>query len=252
MTGGGAGAGGPGQAEPAEAELLEGRAEPPVRRVRWRRAIRIIPSRYPPVDLFERVADAADFEALYEVESLTNPRLRDAVGEIRLVAPEERVHGPGASYIMAPFTHVGPEGGRFNDATFGALYAAQERATAVAETCYHRARFLARTSEGPLELDMRVLEMRLDARLHDIRERREALPRIYDPDDYGAGQRLAARLRAAGSWGLAFDSVRRDGGACIAALRPRAVSQCRQAEHLVYAWDGRSIAEVYEKRLYRP
>ncbi len=233
-----------------EASLLEGRADPPVRRIRWRRAIRIIPSRYPPVDLFERVSDPAEFDALYAVESLTNPRLRDAVGEIRLVRPEERVHGAGSSYVMAPFTHLNPEGGRFNDATFGALYAAHDRATAVAETRHHRALFLARTREPAIELDMRVLEMRLDARLHDLRGRREQLPRIHSPDDYRPGQRLGGRLRVGGSWGIAFDSVRREDGECFAVYRPRAVSGCRQAEHLVYAWDGTSIREVYEKRAY--
>jgi hypothetical protein len=30
------------------------------------------------------------------------------------------------------------------------------------------------------------------------------------------------------------------------------VSPCRQAEHLIYVWDGVRIAEVLEMRLYRP
>lgn len=235
-----------------EQALLDGLADPPLRRVRWRAAIRIIPSRYPPVDLFERVAAPEEFEALYEVETLTNPRIRDQIGQIQLVAPEERVYGPGSTYVMAPFTHLGPEGGRFNDATFGAFYAARERATAVAETSHHRARFLARTREAPLELEMRVLEVGVDARLHDLRGRQRALPRIYDPDDYGSSQRLARRLQGARSWGVAFDSVRRAGGRCVAVFRPRALADCRQAEHLIYAWDGTRIAEVFEKRIYRP
>lgn len=235
-----------------ESELLAGRVDPPVRRVRWRAAIRIIPSRYPTVDLYERVADPADFDALYALESRTNPRLRDEAGDIRLVSPSERVTGPGATYIMAPFTHLHPNGGRFNDGSFGAYYAAQSRATAVAETTYHRARFLRATAEPPIELEMRVLEAQLDARLHDLRGHQAALPRIHDPDDYGAGQRLARRLHGKGSWGISYDSVRHDGGHCVAALRPRALSSCRQAEHLVYEWDGSTIAAVYEKRVYRP
>ena len=235
-----------------EERLLGGEDDPPLRRVRWRNAVRIIPSRYPPIDLFERVASPEEFEALHAVESLTNPRVRDQDGQMRMVAPAEALYGPGSSYVMASFTHLNPEGGRFNDATFGAFYAARERPTAVAETCYHRARFLARTREPPLELEMRVLEATLDARLHDLRGQRDTLPRIYDPADYASSQRLARRLRAAGSWGLVFTSVRRTPGQCVAALRPRAVSPCRQAEHLVYVWDGVRIAQVFEKRLYRP
>lgn len=235
-----------------ERDLLEGRADPPVRRVRWRAVIRIIPSRYPPVDLFERVADPADFEALYALEARTNPRLRDEVGDIELVPPGDRVLGPGSSYVMAPFTHLSPEGGRFTDGTYGAWYGAAERATAVAETVWHRERFLGRTSEPPLELEMRVLEARLDARLHDLRGQRAALPGIHDPQDYARSQRLGRRLRDQGSWGLVWHSVRRDGGQCVAAFRPRALAECRQAEHLVYVWDGARVAEIYEKRLYRP
>jgi hypothetical protein len=33
--------------------------------VRWQQACRIVPTRYPAITLFDRVADAADFEALY-------------------------------------------------------------------------------------------------------------------------------------------------------------------------------------------
>lgn len=51
---------------------------------------RIILSRYPQIDLFERVSSPEDWGVLYMVESLTNPRLRDEVGDIRLVPPEDR------------------------------------------------------------------------------------------------------------------------------------------------------------------
>jgi hypothetical protein len=224
----------------------------PVRRVRWSRSIRVIPSRYPPIHVFERVASAEDFEALYEVEALTNPRIRDEVGDISLVAPEDRVFGAGSSYIMAPFTHVTPGGSRFSDGSYGVYYAARDRATAVAETCHHRARFLSYTAEGPLELDMRVLEARLQGSLHDVRGLGATFPGLYDPDDYTVSRRLGRRLRDGGSWGIVYQSVRREGGHNAAVFRPKALSGCRQAEHLVYLWDGARIVEVYEKRLYRP
>jgi hypothetical protein len=226
-------------------------AMPPVRRVRWLRAVRIIPSRYPPVDLFERVAGREAFDALHAVESLTNERLRNDRDGL-LVPAEEAVRGPGSSYIMAPFTHLNPDGGRFSDATFGAFYAARDRATAVAESKHHREAFLRRTREPPLELEMRVLEARLDAKLHDLRGQRDAFPEAYHATDYRGSQSLARRLRTEGSWGLAYDSVRSEGGHCAAVLRPRALSECRQAEHLIYRWDGARIAEVFEKKLYRP
>jgi hypothetical protein len=47
---------------------------------------------------------------------------------------------------------------------------------------------------------------------------------------------------------VAFDSVRRAGGECVAIFRPRLVQNVRQSVHLRYAWDGDSIAHVYEMR----
>lgn len=224
----------------------------PVAPVRWQPCFRVVPSRFPPIDLFERVADPADLEAVFALEALTDDRVRDAVGELSRVPPEERVTGPGAGYVMAPFTHVPPGGGRFSDGTFGAYYAARTRETAVVETSYHRARFLAATREPPMELDMRVLVATLDAALHDVRGRGATLPALYDPDDYGASQAFARAVRGAGSQGVAYDSVRHAGGECVAVFRPRALARCRQAAHLAYVWDGARIAFVYEKRSFRP
>jgi hypothetical protein len=219
--------------------------------VQWSPCFRIIPSRFPPIQLFEEVADPADLEAVLEIEALTNERVRDEVGELRLVAPEDRVSGPGSSFIMAAFTHLYPGGGRFTDGSYGAYYAARDRPTAVAETVYHRERFLTYTRQAPIELDMRVLRARLRGELHDLRGRAAELTEVYDPDNYGAGQALGRRLRAGGSSGIVYDSVRREGGECAAVFRPRLLSGCKQAEHLSYVWDGSRITTVYEKRVLR-
>ena len=53
--------------------------------MRWQLASRIVPTRYPAVTLFDRVADAADFDALYALEAMTNERSRDAIGEVERV-----------------------------------------------------------------------------------------------------------------------------------------------------------------------
>jgi hypothetical protein len=221
---------------------------PPVVHVTWTPCWRIIPSRFPPIQLFERVADPADLEAVFEIEALTNPRLRDEVGEIRLVPPEDRISGPGSSIVMAAFTHLNPQGSRFSDGSFGVYYAARELETAIAETSHHRARFLRATAEGRMEIDMRVYLADLDGDLHDLRGRGAAHPGVYDPEDYGASQALARRLRREGSNGVAYDSVRHAGGACVGVFRPPLLSNARQERHLCYVWDGHGIATVYEKR----
>jgi hypothetical protein len=224
----------------------------PVRDVRWRPCYRVVPSRFPPIQLFERVADPVDLDAVFAVEAMTDDSARAAVGDLSRVPPEERVTGAGAGYVMAPFTHVAPPGGRFTDGTFGAYYAARTLETAVAETMYHRAQFLGATREPPMELDMRVLVATLDAPLHDLRGLGDAHPELYRADDYGPPQAFGRALRAAGAWGVVFDSVRHPGGECAAVLRPRAITGCRQGLHLAYVWDGTRIALVYEKRTFRP
>lgn len=217
--------------------------------VRWQPCFRVISSRFPPIHLFERVASAQDWEALYWLESLTNPRLRDEVGEIELVPPEDRVFGPNASVIMAPFTHLNPDGSRFADDTFGAFYAAASLDTSIAETRYHREAFLRATHERPTEVDMRTYLCDVAANFHDIRGKREQIPDIYDPDSYAASQRFARAMRLAGSNGIVYDSVRHADGQCVAVYRPRLVQNCRQGAHLRYVWDGERISRVYALRL---
>lgn len=217
-------------------------------RVSWRPCFRIIPSRFPPIQLFERVADPADLEAVFAVEGMTNLRLRNEVGDLSLVAPDERVTGPGSSWLMAPFTHVSGQGGRFSTAHFGAYYAARRLDTAIAETRYHRARFLRATSEPPIDLDMRVLEATLTGTLHDVRGQQAEQPALYHRDDYGASQALATALRLAGSRGVLYDSVRHDTGECVAAFTPKVLSRCRQTRNLTYRWNGQTIDAIYEKR----
>jgi RES domain len=219
-----------------------------VSEVRWLPCFRVISSRFPPIHLFERISGAEDWEALYCLESLTNPRLREEVGEIELVPREDRIFGPGASVIMAAFTHLNPEGSRFADSTFGAFYAAASLDTSIAETRYHREVFLRATRQEALELDMRSYLCDVAASFHDIRGKRDRIPDIYDPDSYVASQKLARGLKLAGSNGVVFDSVRHAGGQCLAVYRPRLIQNCRQGTHLRYVWDGERISQVYTLR----
>ena len=214
---------------------------PPFKRVRWSQAYRIVPSRFPPVGVFDRIAEPGDLEALYAIEAMTNPRLRDEMGELRLVPPERRISGPGTTPVMAAFTHLNPEGSRFSDGSWGVFYAGHSVATAVEETVYHRELFLAATAEPPCDIEMRCYRTSIQARLHDLRGGWKA---EHDPHSYAAGVALARKLRREGSDGLVYDSVRHRGGECVAVFYPDRVAPCVQAQHLMYRWDGQRIAQV--------
>lgn len=222
----------------------------PVTAVQWKPCYRIIPSRFPPISLFEAVADPADLEAVFQIEAMTNERLREEAGELSLVPPEDRVSGPGTSPIMAAFTHLNPLGDRFTDGSYGVFYAGLTLETAIAETSHHRTIFLQATDEPAQELDMRVYAVDLDASLHDIRAMRESHPLLYHPSSYAVSQETARDLRDTGSDGIVYLSVRDEGGECAAVLRPRLLSNCRQERHLCYVWDGNAISTIYEKKLF--
>lgn len=230
---------------------------PPVRpgpeiattRVEWSQAWRIIASRYPPIDLFERVSpDPAVWDVLIELEQHVNPRVRDAVGEISLVPLDRRVSGPNASWVMAPFTHLNPRGSRFSDGSYGVYYAADRLSTAIAETAHHFANF-ARDSSDPLRReDMRVLVGAIANEFHDI----DALPvsdraAVLDPNSHVASQVLARALREEGSNGVTYPSVREPGGRCIGAFWPDVVGvPPAQERHLKYEWNGTRVSRYFD------
>ena len=222
-------------------------SSPELRRLRWAEACRIVPTRHPPVNLFDRVADAEDFEALFALEAMTNERMRAELGEIERVPRAERQFGPGSGPIMAAFTHVNTLGSRFSDGSYGMFYAARDRATEVAETRYHHGRFLAATQQPALHLPMRLYHVAIDGRLHDLRPPGAVPKAVYDPLDYSAPRRLGAALRAEGSAGVAYRSVRHVRGQCVGLFRPGAASRCLHAAVLLYAWDGSAFTDVYEK-----
>jgi len=233
--------------QPADPESAAGEAGPELRRVRWAAACRIVPTRHPPENLFDRVADAADFDALYALEAMTNERVRQELGEIERVPRAERLFGPGSGPIMAAFTHVNTLGSRFSDGRYGMFYAARDRATAVAETRHHHGRFLAATRQPAQHLPMRLYHVAIDGRLHDLRPPGVVPAAVFDPDDYTYSRRLGAALRARGSLGVAYRSVRHERGQCVGLFRPAAASRCVHAAILLYAWDGERFTDVYEK-----
>lgn len=212
--------------------------------LRWHKIYRIVASRHPPVNVFENILPARQMELGWFIESLTNDRLRDESGEAPVMPDEDRVQGPGSSIVMAAFTHTGFPS-RFSDGSYGIYYAAHSMETSVRETAYHRGQFLAATREGPCEIDMRAYVGRPLQPFVDIRGPR--FNHLHAPDDYTTPQAFAKPLREQGHWGLVYRSVRHQGGECIAAFKPQAVSIPVAAAALAYVWDGERITKVYEK-----
>ncbi len=206
----------------------------------------------PPIDLFEEVADAEDFAALLALRARTDPFANQRIQPALTIPAKERVYGPGAGYVMAPFAYLSPDGTRFGPPaltgeSFGVYYAARDEATAIAEVKHHRVAFLRAVGAPAQDLDFEVLKAPVKgAHFFDIRGRQKDFPDVYSPTAYLASQKFGAELRARDGDGIAYDSVRREGGECVAVFRPRCVGPARTVKQLIFRWDGTAISAVLE------
>jgi hypothetical protein len=209
----------------------------------WPSSVRIIRSIFPPIDLFEDIADPADWPLIISAEQKTNPRLMETIGNLDLVPEQRRVAGPGASYLMAPFTHVSIDRpSRFSDGTFGVLYAGNTFEVALFETIHHHGKFMARTNE-PAGWTSQFREILLDinAQLHDLRSSTADQSGLLRPDNYEASQALGSQLRATGSNGVVYPSVRYPGGECVGVFYPDCAATPIQGRHLDYHWNSTTV-----------
>ncbi len=211
----------------------------PVSSVRWTRACRLVPSRYPSVGLFDRITAPEDVDAITELEAWTNDRVSTEFGILHVVPREEWVVGqPMASVVMAAFCHPRPGGGRFSSPDRGAWYAGRTVDTSLAESVYHRTRELAEVGHFDTRVQMRLYHADFRARFHDVREGRRFEP-LYHPESYTVSQEFARKLLAEGSSGVVYRSVRHAEGECIACFRPKLVLNVRAAAHYEFSWDGK-------------
>lgn len=212
-------------------------------RVDWPIYYQLISSAYPPIDLFEDIADPADWILLGIAESTTNGRLSDTIGLLDLVPEHRRVGGAGASYVMAPFTHISPDRpGRFHDGTFGAFYAANTFETALAETIHHTAIYCSATEEETGWIaDKRELTGRINAEMLDIRVGYDTL---LTTDDYVTSQGFARGAREDNANGILYPSVRNPSGLCFAAFFPDVMKRPNQARHFSYHWNGLRVDQI--------
>ncbi|WP_019528587.1 RES family NAD+ phosphorylase [Dasania marina] len=201
---------------------------------------RLIPSHFPPIQIFENLLDPDELEVAYALEGITNDRVRDQAGDISLVVSEDRITGYGSTPIMAAFTHIGVES-RFTKGRYGVYYAGLNLATALAESKFSRARLLSATDEAPQILMMRCYKCAVDGTVVDLRNN----PQVHSPDSFADAQAAAEKLREQNEMGILYNSVRHPGGECIAALRPSLMkAPAIQSGHYQFHWNGSEITTV--------
>lgn len=204
-----------------------------------RPAHRLVPSRFPPIGLFDTVATAADAAAVMELAGWTNDRL--VAERIDRLPRDQWVYGrANASIVMAAFLHVAPGGMRFNGPDLGAWYAAASIVTAAAEVGHHLRREAVARRLGSLRRTFRNYTAVLIGDYRDIRGQQDALPEAYASDSYAGAQTFGETIRASKASGLVYDSLRHHGGCNIAAYRPVGVTEVVQADHFEISVDAAS------------
>ncbi|QXI29956.1 RES family NAD+ phosphorylase [Pseudomonas vanderleydeniana] len=203
------------------------------------KSYRLVNSKFPPIALFDDVANVDEFDILYQVQALTNPRLQNEVGVITLIALSEIPFGiTGCSYATAPFTHVNPDGSRFSDGSFGMLYLADTMDTAIAEVRHHQEAYWSKVQELNYE---RFVFRGLTCQFDEVGVLdATVLPMtdpIYAPDDYSASRALGRDVKRAKASGLRYRSVRSPGNICWALTTPRHVASITQSSHYEMIWN---------------
>lgn len=209
---------------------------PPSAEIDWRDTCRLIPSRYPPTGILDRVASPNDLAAVFALEGMTNDRLRVETGQIHRIPKAEWVVGqPMATVVMASFCHPRTGGGRFNSEYRGAWYAGRTLETAQREVIYHRGRELAEVGLLEARMEMRLYLADFTGEFHDVRQ---GWDQMHHPAHYTHSQHLANVLLEAGALGVTYRTVRHTGGECIACFRPRAVENIRPSQHFAFVWQA--------------
>lgn len=208
---------------------------------------RLIPSRFADVEdsVLAPLADNDDMlRDLFELDNATNERLRGEYGGLPGIGVDELVFGvPNFRIINAAYTYPRPEGSRFNDAERGAWYCAFEPETALAEITFHKTVEYQEIDRFDDSVTYQTLLADFNSTFHDLRGVR-GYARMLAPDSYIASQQLAARLLEAGSLGVIFPSVRRDGGTNLACFRPALVGNVRKGQAYRLTWAGSPIPVV--------
>ena len=222
-----------------------------MRRINWIKSYRIVQSRFPFIGIFDRIADPDDLEAILAIEARTNDRILDEAGTIALVRPKDRVSGPGATPIMAAFTHTKPS--RFSDGSFGVYYAARHLPTAVVESQFHTELFYRATNEASADIDMRVYAAQIGGRFDDLLTLDPTDARL-NPDSYVASQVHARQVYDADELdGVVYRSVRdHQHRPAAAVLRPSAIRNCYSHSYLLYRWDGTAgkIVDIVKREAF--
>lgn len=183
---------------------------------------------------------------IFDLDNATNDRLLAENNLLPGIGIHELVFGvPYFRIVNAAFCHAHPLGSRFNGADRGAWYAGFELETSQAEVAFHKSVELAEVGWPEEEMTFDDYLADFSGAFHDIRGDAQ-FAECLAPDSYVASQGLAQELLDAGSLGVIYPSVRRQGGTCLACFRPALAGNVRKDRTYRFVWKGGPEPEISE------
>lgn len=197
---------------------------------------RLIPSRFPPVAVYEGLVANDRLDALAELEALTNPRLKSEARLARSAEAGQNAHRL-QNWNLAPFAYGNPEGSTFFGEECSCMELAEDRQTALAVAVARRERFLGRTNEAPIGLDMRLLRTPVHGSFWDLRPLGVITCRDLQLE---IGSKVLQ-----GMDGILFCTGERPSGVSLSVLNGACLGRSLQATHYRFVWDGTKISVLY-------
>lgn len=203
-------------------------------------AYRLIPSRFPPVNVYDGLVSGDRQDQIVAVENLTNPRLRSLERLQQAGSPNPCADPKLQNWNLAPFAYGHPEGSTFFGEERPCLELALEQQTALAVSVAKRQSFMEATNEPPIGLDMRMLCTPIEGRFWDLRDADVPWSALDQARRYELGARMPD-----GAQGILFRPVERPTGTCLAVVVNDVLRRSQQTVHFRFVWDGRRVSELY-------
>lgn len=198
---------------------------------------RLIPSKFPPIEVYARMLSPELTHVAHQLEELTNPRL---AAQKRIAATQSEVTlGKLQSWNHAPFAYKDPAGTRFLPPAFGAMEVAADVTAALAWAVKRRETFLDATEQPACFLDMRLFKVPVRGSFVDLRR----LPTDLDEKERW---RLGKTLYDDGAEGVIFHRPGIPDADFLAVFDLACLKPSVQATHYRFAWDGRAVDVVYD------
>jgi hypothetical protein len=199
----------------------------------------LIPSRFPPVDVYERLELPELRTAALELEQRTNPRLT-AMKHIETPPKRgDRAAHQFQNWNHAPFVYKNPEGSHFLGPAYGVAEMVVDLTAALLFALHRREEFFSRTNEGAMGQDMRVLCRRVTGTFTDL----TALdPALAQAERWKIGQKLCDD----GATGIIHRRPGLGGHRFISVFDGTVLGRAVQGAHYRFVWDGKTVKSIYD------